>query len=58
MYSEYIQTNEQKIDFRKCGYLLNGISIIIHRNYQMIYRDVLNYTTIILKNKSRNYFKK
>ena len=24
----------------------------------MIYRDILNYTTIILKNKSRNYLKK
>ena len=24
----------------------------------MIYRDIINYTTIIMKNKSRNYFKK
>ena len=58
MYSKYIQSNSKKIDFRKCGYLINGISIVIHRDYQMIYRDILNYASVVMKNKSRNYFKK
>ena len=32
--------------------------MIIHRDYQILYRDLINYTTIIMKNKSKNYFKK
>ena len=50
--SEYIESEEQ-IDFRKCGYLLNGIAIMIHRDYQIIYRNVVNYTTIVMKNKTK-----
>ena len=32
--------------------------MIIHRDYQILYRDLINYTTIIMKNRSKNYFKK
>ena len=55
--SEYIESEEQ-IDFRKCGYLLNGIAIMIHRDYQIIYRNVMNYTTIVMKNKTKFGYKK
>ena len=55
--SEYIESEEQ-IDFRKCGYLLNGIAIMIHRDYQIIYRNVVNYITIVMKNKTKLGYKK
>ena len=42
-------------NLRNIGYLLYGMSLIINRKYQILYKEIITYASILVKNKTKNF---